>query len=583
MEKTQQSFADLQKRLVGYMLDETLKNAVSEAHSRAALSIDILTRNLYERSADVAFLASDETLIDFMSSSDRSVQTRDAIERRLNDYKSLYTVYSDVVLLAANGMVVARANSAKGYERVQDELISKALSSQEYVQAYAFNEITRDRSMLFLCKIVLGERELGVLALVFDLRDEMKRIFATLGSVTAFADQALRVIGSSDQRVIAEASLMSSAQSYTTKRLGSSIYIGVKAATKGYEGYKGLDWFGIAYMPINSGSGNVSDLRFPSLLSADLHGIINQSDEIGEDLGDVVINGELIASKTRAYALNPILENIRTIGEQTRAIFVRTESDLNGIASASLFNDVALFAKIALDFLDRNLYERSNDCRWWALTKLFRQGRFDETSKALERLNRLYSVYSLLFIYDRQGIIRAVSKHEAAKYIGQQCADETALAALGNVDPQRYFVSRFAPSVYYDGKPTYIYHASITALTPQQEAIGGIGVVFDAQPQMEAILRAVIRRDTNGNPIEGAMNFFVDDRLTVIASTNPQIEPATTLAIEIEYEPSKAKPIEYNGKSYIAAMNQSAGYREYNTNVGSIRSLIMLPIENPVR
>ncbi|MEB0284817.1 hypothetical protein, partial [Sphingomonas sp. 10B4] len=62
-----------------------------------------------------------------------------------------------------------------------------------------------------------------------------------------------------------------------------------------------------------------------------------------------------------------------------------------------------------IDIMDRNLYERANDCRWWALTPdiqllmadAFINGEMgdDDTqviTRILESINALYTAYSRL-------------------------------------------------------------------------------------------------------------------------------------------------------------------------------------------
>jgi len=70
--------------------------------------------------------------------------------------------------------------------------------------------------------------------------------------------------------------------------------------------------------------------------------------------------------------------------------------------------------------MDRNLYERANDCRWWALTTKFRI-LLDKNPKTKDHLkmmadilvyiHELYTVYDCLFIYDDKGKVIALSKY----------------------------------------------------------------------------------------------------------------------------------------------------------------------------
>lgn len=73
--------------------------------------------------------------------------------------------------------------------------------------------------------------------------------------------------------------------------------------------------------------------------------------------------------------------------------------------------------------MDRDLYERANDCRWWALTSAFRELLVKERltdddaerlSSILRTINGLYTVYANLIVFDRRGQIVAVSQPDEA-------------------------------------------------------------------------------------------------------------------------------------------------------------------------
>ena len=95
--------------------------------------------------------------------------------------------------------------------------------------------------------------------------------------------------------------------------------------------------------------------------------------------------------------------------------------------TTSLHN-VGFLASLCVDIMDRNLYERANDCRWWALDPSFRQilakdspDEIDvrELTRILTYINSLYTVYSNLFIFDKTGKIIAVSSPERNSDIGR--------------------------------------------------------------------------------------------------------------------------------------------------------------------
>ena len=570
METTRKNFAELQEQLVGYLLDENINKSVADALRHATAAIDMLTRNLYERSADVGFLSADSTIISYLTG-EASAAADNEIHSHLAAYASYYTVYSEIVLLRTNGVVAASLNGANGAARTQDSFVDHALKTDEFVQSYAISDLTGKSSLIFAHRICSLDTPIGVLALVFDLQDEMTRIFESVGGTLAFVDGKSRVVGSTLPKLAGETIHQNPKNQYMLRKLGRRSFLSVSAPSKGYEGYKGLDWSAFGFSKLSNNEkkeGAQSDKKLSVLLPTKLREIVSRSEEISEDLGDVVINGELIASKTRAYALNPILENIRAIGEQTRAIFVQTESDLVQTVSQSLFDESQLLTRIALNIMDRNLYERANDCRWWANARVFKEANWDAAAKTLEYINSLYTVYSLLFVFDENGVIRAVSKHDGLRFVGQKCSDQTHLSALANRNNQAYFVSPFAASGYYGDKPTYTYYATILG---GAGVVGGVGIVFDAAAQFDSILRAAL-------PVgrDGAFNLFFDDKKQVIGSTSARFKPLEPLPFDIN-EFKTTMLYDWEDKEYIVALSQAQGYREYKSKESKIYSLLFVP------
>ena len=92
-------------------------------------------------------------------------------------------------------------------------------------------------------------------------------------------------------------------------------------------------------------------------------------------------------------------------------------------------------------------------------------------------------------------------------------------------------VSEFTPSSLYDGRPTYIYGAAIRSAQHQQ-AVGGVAIVFDAEPQFAAMLKDALPRDSAGDVRHGAFGVFVDPGGRVIACSDERFGSGERLPIE---------------------------------------------------
>jgi len=67
MNGTRQAFSQLTGNLLNNLGSETLKKTVLEMKSKALVAVDIMIRNLFERTADIGFLATDDDLRDFLT------------------------------------------------------------------------------------------------------------------------------------------------------------------------------------------------------------------------------------------------------------------------------------------------------------------------------------------------------------------------------------------------------------------------------------------------------------------------------------------------------------------------------------
>src|SRR5690554_2213406 len=62
MEQTKQRFESLQQQLISNLVQEKQGKLSQELEARAQMTIDLLIRNLFERTADVGFLATDQAI-----------------------------------------------------------------------------------------------------------------------------------------------------------------------------------------------------------------------------------------------------------------------------------------------------------------------------------------------------------------------------------------------------------------------------------------------------------------------------------------------------------------------------------------
>ncbi|MFA9238639.1 MAG: hypothetical protein ACEQSQ_01970 [Candidatus Paceibacteria bacterium] len=128
---------------------------------KSQVAIDILIRNLFERTADIGFLATDDDIRNFIQNyvsiyNDDSVILRQNIQNRFKEYVSKYSVYFDIVLLDTHGKVMVRLNDEIKTEKVDLSFVQKVLNSNEdYVETYKFHEFIPQykKSLIYSCKV----------------------------------------------------------------------------------------------------------------------------------------------------------------------------------------------------------------------------------------------------------------------------------------------------------------------------------------------------------------------------------------------------------------------------------------------
>lgn len=250
---------------------------------------------------------------------------------------------------------------------------------------------------------------------------------------------------------------------------------------------------------------------------------------------------------------------------------------------SAILQDTQLLATLAADILDRNLYERANDCRWWALNATLLEHLTNSTHRRetitaiLRHINSLYTVYHdiVLFNTNRQVVAVANSAHDSR--IGTTLSEAWAGQTLALRNSQDFVVAEFAPSTFYGDQPTLVFGAAIRDSSGR--IAGGVGVVFDARPQLEAMLRDSLPRTESGEIAGGCISVFMDAKLRVIAATSGY-RYGDCLPLPREWfargAQQTARVAEVNGTYYAIGVRQTGGYREYNET--SIWCVVMVPL-----
>ncbi len=610
MEGTQNKFLALQDNLIKTLVAKNCDKAIQEMSGLSRVAIDILKRNLFERTADVGFLATDDDIVNFLCLEDADADARTTLEERLRAYRDKYTVYNDILVLDLDGNIRARLDRTCADRRSADPLLGRTLATDGYVETFRPSDLRPDCGNVLLYSQRIQHpgtgAPLGVLCLCFDFTGEMEGIYAhLLGHGQArlcILDDQGKVISSSDPAFVAPGSTQSMVLDATlgvVSQRGTAC-LTKTARTQGYQGFVGLPWFGHVLCPVEKAFQNSEqsaateeDLeRSDLLVSGELQQIDDDADDILSDLGLVVLNGEVMAAKQianddpvirqEANALPPVLGAIHQVGENIRGVFAQSIASLLDTELSSRLDDLAFLASLAIDIMDRNLYERANDCRWWALDSTFRRvlakDRIDEGDRRrlgeiLAYINGLYTVYTNLILYDRAGVVAAVSDPAAAGLVGRPLQHDFVRQCLQLDSPARYVVSPFAPAAEYAGpdgapRPTYIYNAAVFHPEAANEVVGGIAIVFDSAPQFQAMLEDALPRVESCRVDITCEGFFLDRGKRILSTTSAGWRVGDVLPLDVDLATlpqgqTRSGFAMLGGERRIFGCAMSEGYREY--------------------
>ena len=237
-------------------------------------------------------------------------------------------------------------------------------------------------------------------------------------------------------------------------------------------------------------------------------------------------------------------------------------------------------SKQAIDLIDRNLFERSADIRWWATDQFFwkalknpDEDAFDAASRRLKVINGSYTMYRNLVLADANGDIIACSRLEMRNELRKLNVSEHEWFQLGmrtqaNTD---YAVQDVTDSVLEKLKErSLIYVGGVRAGGERHgEAIGVLGIMFDWDTEAQTILTTCLPHGNDGEVLAGSAAFYTNAKHEIIETTDsehfpvgatPSLPPAHA---DVAPGESIAGLVEFDGKRYLIGSARTKGYREY--------------------
>lgn len=603
MQGTRSAFEQLSVTLLQHLAAESVKKTLQSMHGRAQVAIDVLVRNLFERTADIGFLCADQEVQQYLLQASASEEQQRLLRRRFAEYVAKYSVYEDVVLLAPDGTVLLQLSGEPVVTRSTDPLVKAAVTSATtYVECFRRIDLFSQPSpsLVYAYRVTSASKLLGILCLKFRLQDEVQGIFRKLLAdqdwlVLGYLDVDGVVLASSDPWQIPVGAQFASVDADgSVLRFAGREYLAVRHAANAYQGYAGPGWTCLALIPVEQACNAevVSAVvklppqtlaavrRNARVFASELQQIPQQAEAIQRELNRAVWNGHIhIGSRAEInHAFSKaLLWEVSHTGRKTQEVFEQSVSELERTVVSTILHSSRTAAALAVDILDRNLYERANDCRWWALDRRLANylggvtTDLTQVTQVLRQINQLYTVYHTLVLFDAQRKVVAVSNEHSAALLGTVLHEEWAQATLNLPNSQSYHVSAFEPCRFYAEQTTWVYCANVRCAG---RVVGGIGVVFDATPQLRAMLDDALA----GTPA-GSVALFASRSGQVLAAT-ARYQPGDTLAVDRELlmPPPQGHThiVALDGTYYTIGVQAGAGYREYPGL--KLLAMIMIPL-----
>ncbi len=290
--------------------------------------------------------------------------------------------------------------------------------------------------------------------------------------------------------------------------------------------------------------------------------------------GFAVVANEVKAVSAQIDQLASTMENeLRGSLDAVRAVGGRMAQELRG----QRLTDLALNA---IEIIDRNLYERTCDARWWATDAAVVETAAEPSAESIAYTERrfgvilsAYTVYLDLWLCSRKGKVIAHGRPDRYRAVrGLDVSGETWFKdALATGSGDEYAVADIAACAGLGGVPVATY---ATAVREGGEArgnpIGVLGVHFDWAPQAKAVVEGV-----RLSPEEAARSrvLLLDARNRVIASSDGRGILEEIFPLETASKNSGA----YTDKAgKLIAFHRTPGYETYR-GLGWCSAVVQTP------
>ena len=623
-----------------YRAKQTSSQSISQ--STAMIKIDMIERNLLERTCDVRWWALEKAFWECITLSTNSKSTgkaksgassnakaiKEAVDlacTRLEDIRNSYTLYRDLVITDTNGIIIANSNAERrsqviGMDVSDEEWFQKALETKDgseyFVQDVSKSKMEDMDALIYSTALRANGDEqgnvIGAMGVLFDFQGESQIILndylpkdseeQTLeGWFSFFTNKDGKVICSSDESFVPSGQMADLPRNHRNLAHAGDVIVStgsvcgnrsliVSHKSEGFDEYKGLGWTSHLVLPESamferSVTNEDYGISPQELMNSKLIPEKNQQTyrEIQRNKGDIQlisINGIILATDLGKAGTSfiPIFDQITTTGNSTTGKMEELLSEMSSDMLEQNLKALENFSKQAIDLIDRNLFERAADVRWWSTDHAFWEAlqegseeKFEEAAKRLGIINASYTMYRDLVIADSNGRIVANSKSENRDKLKRMNVSEQSWFRQGMQIARsvQFGVQDVCDSDLENEETSLIYCGGILENGQREgKVLGVLGILFDWENLVHPILEGCLPR-IKGEVVDGGVAFYVNEEHRVIASTDSenfkigQVVNLPSENLNLEVGESASGIFTANDKKYIIGSSRTQGYREY--------------------
>jgi hypothetical protein len=324
-------------------------------------------------------------------------------------------------------------------------------------------------------------------------------------------------------------------------------------------------------------------------LAATMHSAINEIREINENAKLLSLNARIEAARagSSGAAFGVVAQEMQALSNKTAHVADdmankthHSIQDLVGIIGGNVRGTrLADIALNSIDLIDRNLYERTCDVRWWATDASLVDALENPSSASADHACRrmgvilsAYTVYHDLVLCDTSGRIIANGRPNNYPSIGRnESKSPWFVKAMATQTGNDFAFQSAHRSELVGGQDVLVYSSSVRKHGEATEpTIGVLGVIFNWAALASAVLSNASLDQAES---QRTLRLIVDRDMNILASSRPlphDYRPPTQ-CIEKIFNENKAYILEtIDSQELCVAHAKSPGFETYATGWHSL-------------